>query len=204
MPLQLTIRELEQLVEDRLPGKLAERFEILWDDIPIGIPGTEPDGSRPSDYIEDDGRQLRWFHFRDKETGEEYDFSYTWHADYNVDLTYGILGDMPDGIEIVEVSVLNPPAPPKPEPIKVKTPEELADELVWAPYRALEAAGEIRDWTKGLVPAKRVKELKEWLKAPGSFQTIYELRAKIIPVCVEFKVEHKSFWGHLQGWSKYK
>jgi len=203
--LQLTLKELEQIVEDRLPEPLDDRFEVLWDDIPIGIPGTTPDGSRPSDYIEDDGRQLRWFHFRDKTTGEEYDFSYTWHEDWNVDLRYGILGDMPKGIEIVEVSVLNPPKPPAPEPEKVLSPIELRSQAIFAPYRALEAEGKIRDFDPSLVPARVIKAMKkavtERCKTPCTIADIQEL---VIPTAVEYAVDHKGLWQHMQGWSKKK
>lgn len=200
--LQLTIKELEQLVEERLPEPLDERFEILWDDIPVGIPGMK-DSGRPRDYIEDDGRQLRWFNFRDKETGEEYDFSYTWHADWNVDFRHGVLGDMPEGIEIVEVSVLNPPKPPAPPAVVPLTPTQLRTQAIFAPYKALEAAGEIQAFDPSLVPAKVIKSTKTAVTARCKTPcTIADIQDIVIPVAVQYKVDHTGLWQHMQGWKR--
>jgi hypothetical protein len=201
--LQLTIKELEQLVEERLPAPLDERFEILWDDIPVGIPGDTNDQGRPSDYIEDDGRQLRWFNFRDKETGIEYDFSYVWHADWNVDFSHGVLGSMPAGIEIVKISVLNPSKLPKPEPEKVLTATELRSKEIFAPYRNLEEKGEIRQFSKELVPSKVIKATKQAVKDRCKQPcTIADIQEIVIPIAVEYKVDHKGLWRFMQGWKR--
>jgi hypothetical protein len=190
--LKLTYRELEEIIS----GDLEERFEVLFNKIPYDSNDPNDD---PSNYLEDDGRQLRYFEFKDKTTGEEYSFSYVWHGEDGFEMPYAMLGGLPKGIEIVKESVLYPPKPVVPVVVP-KTPEQLADEAVWAPYQALVDAGETRQYAKGMVPEKRIRELRTWLKTEKF--NMYGLRAKFIPVCIEYKVEQKSFWQYVQGWSK--
>lgn len=192
--LKLTYKEMEEIIYDNLD----DRFEVLFNKIPYD--SNDPDDD-PSNYLEDDGRQLRYFEFKDKLTGEEYSFSYVWHGEHGFDMPFALLGDLPKGIEWVKESELFPPKPVEPVVVP-KTPEQLADEAVWAPYRVLESAGELRRFARGMVPEKRVVELRKWLKEPRKSLTMYEIRAKFIPVCVEYKVEQKSFWQYVQGWIK--
>lgn len=192
--LKLTYREMEQIIN----GDLDERFEVLFNKIPYD--SNDPDDD-PNNYIEDDGRQLRSFEFKDKTTGEEYQFSYVWHSEWGFDMPLSMLSKLPTGIEWVEVSVINPPKPVEPVVVP-KTPEQIADEAVWAPYQALVDAGEARVYARGMIPEKLVRELRKWVKDPSNKFSLYDLRAKFIPICVEYKVEQKSFWQYVQGWSK--
>lgn len=189
--LKLTYKELEDIVADD-----DERFEVLHDKIPYD--STDPKDD-PMNYIEDDGRQYRYFEFRDTVTGETYNFSYTWHSEWSTEFPLSFLGDPPVGIEFVKESVINPPKAPEPV-VEILSPEAQADKDLWAQYKELESAGVMREFAKGMVPTKTIKELKVFLKTQKF--NMYELRAKFIPVCIEHKVEQKSFWQFIQGWKK--
>jgi len=189
--LKLTYKELEDIVADD-----DERFEVLHDKIPYD--STDPDDN-PMNYIEDDGRQYRYFEFRDTVTGETYDFSYTWHSEWSTEFPLGFLGDPPKGIEFVKESVINPPKAPEPV-VVVLSPEAQADKELWARYKALEDSGELAEFKKGMVPTKVINDIKKFLKTTKF--SMYELRAKLIPVCIEYKVKQKSFWQFIQGWTK--
>lgn len=192
--IQMTYRELQDMMYNDIGDIVFDRFKVIWNAIPRE--------GNPNDYLEDDGRQLRYFEAVDTLAGEEISFSYVFHHDY-LEFPICFLGNPPDNIEFVPVSVINPPKPVIPEPPKPKTPEQIADEIVCAPYRSLEAQGELKEFQKGMVPKKIVTELKKWLKeTKGQPTTIYDLRAKVFPVCAQYKVTERSFWQYLQGWTK--
>lgn len=189
--LELTYRDLEDIIS----GEFEDRFKIHYNEIPY-------DPSEPNDsldrYVEDDGRQLRYFEFEDLQTGATYSFTYVWHGEFGFDMPYAIVGNA-NGIKWIKESKINPPKP-KVVPVVEKTVAQLADEALWATYKVLEDAGEARPYAKGMVPEKRIRELRKWIKT-NKFN-MYQLREQFVPVCVEFKVEHKSFWQYVQGWTK--
>lgn len=192
--IQLTYKELEEMMYSSIGDKLLDRFIVIWNAI--------PHEGNPNDYLEDDSRQLRYFEAQDLTSGEKISFSYIFHYDY-LEFPICFLGNPPATVEFVKVSVINPPKPkPLPEP-KPKTQEQIADEIICAPYRALESNGELREFQVGMVPQEIVNELKSWLKnIKNTPTTLYDLRAKVFPVCAEYKVTEKSFWQYLQGWTK--
>lgn len=106
--------------------------------------------------------------------------------------------DYPSDIEVVEKAedsdVYEAPKPVV-VPEKVLTPEEKADKELWAKYEAVEGKKAVEDLEKA-IPKKVIKEIKDFLKL-GKFN-MYQLREKIIPVCIEYKVEQQSFWQHVQ------
>jgi hypothetical protein len=191
MALELTYADMESIID----GEFEDRFKIHSNKIPYD--STDPTDD-PMNSIEDDGRQLRYFEFEDLQTGATYSFTYVWHGEWGFDVPHCIL-NLPNSIVWIKESKINPPKPVV-EPVVEKTAEQLADEAVWAPYRALESAGELRKYAKGMVPEKLVRELRKWLKTERF--NMYGLRAKFIPICVEYKVDQQSFWQYVQGWSK--
>ena len=188
--LQLTEKELIAIMWEEF-----ERFKVLYDDI--------PKEGHSSQYIEDDGRQYRYFEFEDMQTGQTYDFSYVWYPDFEFEIG-SILGEH-RGIVFVKESVLKllpePVVVTPPEP--VLTPEQLADKELWARYQAIEGEVTPMDGSKK-VPRAVIADIIQFLNQREF--NIYQLRAKIIPVCIEYKIEHKSFWAHIQvkrgAWKK--
>jgi hypothetical protein len=180
--LHLTENELIAIMDEEL-----ERFKVHYDDI--------PKEGHSSQYIEDDGRQLRYFEFEDTQTSQTYSFSYVWYPDWGFEL-YNILGQH-NGIVFVKESVLNllnepvVAAPPPP----VLTPEQLADKELWARYQAIEGEVTPMDRTKK-VPKAVIADIIQFLKQREF--NLYQLRANIIPVCIEYKIDHKSFWEFIQ------
>lgn len=189
--LQLTGKELTAIMWEEF-----ERFTVLYDDI--------PKEGHSSQYIEDDGRQYRYFEFKDNLTGEVYDFSYVWHSDFPFNHKTDILGSH-EGIVFVEQSVLKlieePPVVVPPEP--VLTAEQIADKELWDKYNAVVSEMTPMGPSKK-VPRAVIADILAFLK--GKEFNMYQLRAKILPVCIEYKIEHKSFWAFLQvkrgAWKK--
>ena len=180
--LLLTEDELNAIMDEEL-----ERFNVLYDDI--------PKEGHSRQYIEDDGRQYRYFEFEDTQTGQVYNFSYVWYPDWGFEL--GSIIGQHNGIVFVQNSVLNlldEPAvitPPPPE----LTPEQLADRELWARYEAIESEVTPMGRDKK-IPKEIITNIINFLKN-GKFN-MYQLRAMIIPVCIEYKIEHKSFWEFIQ------
>lgn len=170
-----------------------DRFKVTFHGLPNG------DGENALDYIEDDGRQYRIVDFTDSETGDEYYFQYTYHPDWETIFPDELLVH-PDGITFVKDDRFIPKPVPKPKPVVVKTKEQLNDEELMAQYA--EGLATYSEYKKGSIPAKVTKEIKDWMKT-AKF-SIYDLRAKIIPVCIEYKITHESYWAHIQGWKKSK
>lgn len=195
--LKLTNKELDLLINNKLHN---ERFEKLFDDIPVFHPDHDNDsGERSSDYIEDDGRQYRWYIFKDKMTGLEYCLNYTYNIEWPNDLIQA-----PDSIEIVKneedsdlyVSKTNVE---KSVPIHNAevSDERKSDEELWNNYQKIKNE------------CKKV-ELKEKLNVPvdkiaSIFDLIYskkfnmiQLRSVIIPVCIDYRLDDVSFWHWIQ------
>lgn len=187
MTLKLTYKELSDITYDNW---VDDRFEIVYNDIPR-------DG-HSSNYIEDDGRQLRYFEFKDTLTGIIYDFSYIFHHDWTTEFPLAFLGDPPKGIEFVKESVLIEPPKPIVEPEPELTPEQIADKELWTRYIENEAKYKIvQPKEKINIPSKEIKDVKEFLKTKKF--NMYELRAKIIPLCIKYELEQKSFWRWIQN-----
>lgn len=108
--------------------------------------------------------------------------------------------DYPSSIEIVK-NAEESDLYKKPEPVVVPepilSPEEKADKELWAKYVAIEKEVKPMEELEKAIPKKVIKEITDFLKL-GSF-TMYQLREKIIPVCIEYKVEQQSFWRHVQS-----
>lgn len=160
------------------------RFEVLYNDI--------PKEGHSSDYMEKDGRQYRIFHFKDLKTGEDYWLNYTWYPEDSFEM-YHLFTNLKDvGINILE----NPPktvkAPPEPE----KTQEQLDDEALMANYKAIEP--ECRDFNqvKKEIPVSVIDDILGFMSSRKF--SIYQLRAKIIPYCIQYRITHQSLWPYLQ------
>jgi hypothetical protein len=180
LPLQLTHRELSDIIREE-----DDRFKVLYDDIP-------KDG-HSSQYIEDDGRQLRLFEFKDTVTGNEYDFGYVYHPEYDLDIPSSLMGPI-NGVEFVETSVIHPPVEPEPEPEPILSAEELLQQEMWAQYNENEK--DYTDYENGNIPTEVIGDLVDFVV--NSKYSLYQLRAKIIPVCIKYQVEQKSLWAHIQ------
>lgn len=188
--LKLTKKDLDNFINNKLP----ERFEEIFDDIPMYHPDhVIQKGETHRQYVEDDFREYRWFIFKDKQTNIEYCLNYTYNPEWPNDIM-----DYPSDIEIVEKAedsdVYEAPKPVVvPEP--VLTPEQKADKELWAKYEAVEGKKKVED-LEIPVPKKVIKEVKDFLKL-GGFNML-QLREKIIPVCIEYKIDQQSFWQHVQ------
>lgn len=184
MSLNLTYRDLQDIVEGRL-----ERFETLYDDLP-------KDGS-PRDYMEDDGRRYNWFHFRDTRTGKEYEFQYVWHSEFSSTFPECMLSDLPEGINIVSVSEVNPP---KPKPVmeeKELSPSQQADKELMARYN--EVLPQCVPFTTLRSAKIKSDDLRQIfaLLSTKKFSMI-DIRSVIIPICIEKRIEMNSFWRFIQ------
>lgn len=187
--LQITKQELKQIMR----GGLDERFEEIFNDIPLYHPDhVWQKGETHYQYCEDDGRMYKWYIFKDKVTDIEHCINYTYHPDWDDEFM-----DFPDSIEIVDESVLFPKEDPIPEPEKVLSPEELADKTLWNKYLIVEPECSIVvPKEKIKVPSATIKEILRFLKEDNP--NIYQIRAVVIPVCIEYKLEQVSFWKWLQ------
>lgn len=188
MTITLTQQDLEHFVNGRLP----KRFEEIFNDIPMYHPDHVIEkGETHRQYTEDDGRQYRWFIFKDTKTNIEYCLNYVYNSEWPNDII-----DYPSDIKIVDKAedsdVYEAPKPlVVAEP--VLSPEQKADKELWSKYEAVE---DKKSFEESQVPKKVIKEIKEFLKL-GKF-SMFQLRAKIIPVCIEYKVEQQSLWQHVQ------
>lgn len=182
--LKLTYKELHDITYENI-----DRFEVLYNDIP-------KDG-HSSQYIEDDGRQMRYFEFKDKETGIEYNFSYIYHSEWDYEFPLSFLST-PTGIDFVNDSVINPKVIIKEVEVKKKLSEkEIIDEELVIKYNAVDTKKMNESEIKKLVPSIIIKDLINFLKSNEKF-TLLDLRAKILPVCTEFGIDMNSFWSFIQ------
>lgn len=191
MPLKITKKELESFVN----GDLPERFEEVFNDIPLYHPDhIAKKGETHRNYI-DDGREYRWFIFKDLSNGEEYHLNYTYNSDCPNDLL-----DFPSSITIVDNSESSD-LYVKPEPIIVPeiklTPLEIKDNELKEAYKKVQhECLKVIPKQKLPVPKERIDELLNLLKT-NKF-SIYDVRAIAYPICIEYKLEESSFWHWIQ------
>lgn len=188
--LKLTSKEVEKLVNNRLN---TERFEEVFDDIPMYHPDHVMEkGETHRLYIEDDNRQYRWYIFKDTVTGVEHCINYTYHPEFPNDVM-----DTPDSIEIVETpeeSDIYVKPVPVPEPALTTFQQTIAD--LWAPYKAIASECQLVVPKQKLnVPKAKIDEVLALLK--GSY-TLPDLLKLVVPICIEYRIEEKSFWHWLQ------
>lgn len=188
--LKLTKKDLDNFINNKLP----KRFEKVFDDIPMYHPEhVIQKGESHRQYVEDDQREYRWFIFKDTQTGVEYCLNYIYHPEWPNDII-----DYPSDITIVDNSedsdIYENPVPSVVQD-PTMTPEQLADKELWDKYEAVADKKSFEEIEK-TIPKKVIKEITDFLKA-GSFSML-QLRGKIIPVCIEYKVDQQSFWLHVQ------
>lgn len=190
--LKLTSKELDNIINNRYDD---ERFEEIFNDIPMYHPDhVIQKGERHTDYMED-GRQYRWLILKDLKTDLEYCINYTYNSEWPNDIL-----DIPDSIEIVENEkesslYKEPVVVVEPEPIL--SPEAQADKNLWNQYLAVKDECKIIEKKEKITAPKEViKEIIRFMKEEK--YNAYQLRAKIIPVCIEYKLEDKSFWTWIQ------
>jgi len=191
--IKLTRKEVEKLINDRLN---TDRFEEVFDDIPMYHPDhVREKGETHRSYVEDDQREYRWYIFKDTVTGVEHCINYTYHPEFPNDLM-----DTPDSIEIVandEESDIYVKPVPVVEPQKVLTPEAQADKDLWAKYQVIKPeCVVVQPKEKLSVPKAVIDDILNFLKTEKF--NAFQLRAKIVPVCIEYKIEDVSFWRWIQ------
>jgi hypothetical protein len=191
--LKLTLKEIDDLINQRIE---PDQFEEIFNDIPMYHPEhVIQKGETHRNYIEDDGRERRWFIFKDKETDIEHCINYTYNTEWSNELD-----DTPSTIEIVtdsKDSSLYIEPKPVIVPEKIMSPAELADDKLCKLYQSVKAECRIVSSKEKLeVPKSRINELINLLKQPKF--GIADVRAIAYPICIEFKLEEKSFWNWIQ------
>lgn len=192
--LKMTFKEVEKLVNDKLD---TDRFEEVFDDIPMYHPDHVAEkGERHTDYMEDDGRQYRWYIFKDTVTGEEHCINYTYNKDWPNDVF-----DTPDSIEIVEKdedSDLYVKPVPVVKPEEVLSDEAKNDKELWAVYQSMKAhCRKVDPKERQPAPKARIDAIIKLMKSKS--WNMYQVRAVILPVCIEYKLDDKTFWPWLQA-----
>lgn len=128
----------------------------------------------------------------DEKIGIEYNLNYVWYPDDSFEF-YHLFTDLEDvGINLIN----DPPKPVEKEPEPVKTQAQLDDEALMARYEALESDFEEFDSSNSNIPVSAINDMLDFMRT-RSFN-IYELRAKVIPYCIEYKVKHKALFRYLQ------
>lgn len=194
MTLKLTNKEVEKLINNRLEN---DRFKIIFNDIPFYHPDHEPEkGETHRDYVEDDQREYRWLIFTDVSTGLEHCINYTYNPEWPNDLI-----ELPKSIQIVNKEE-DSDIYVKPVPIvnveKPLTLEAQADKELWQRYQEIKhECRKVSPKEKIKVPKNRIDEILNLLKTK-SFN-MYQLRAVVIPVCIEYKLEDVTFWHWIQS-----
>lgn len=191
--LKMTKKEVDKLINNRLN---IERFEEIFNDIPMYHPDHVIEkGETHYQYQEDDGRQYCWYIFKDTLTDIEYCINYTYHPEWPNDLIA-----TPDSIKIVENeedSDLYIKPEPIVEPVVILSPEKQADKDLTDAYNAIKSqCREVIPKEKLEVPKERIKQLLDLLKTTNF--TIIDVRAIAYPICIEYKLEQKSFWRWIQ------
>lgn len=190
--LKLTAKEIDNLLNNKLH---IDRFEEIFNDIPMYHPDHVIEkGETHRDYM-DDGREYRWYIFKDTVTGEEHCINYTYNSEWPNDLM-----DLPKSIQIVdnpEESDLYVAPVPVVEPEPVLTIEQRYDKDLWSKYQDIASECKVVEKKEKLkVPKATIDDILAFLKSEKF--NILELRAKVIPVCIEYKLEEKSFWQWIQ------
>ncbi len=181
--LKLTRKEVEQLTGGET---FNDHFEISHNDIPLPVPGEKWHSSM---YIEDDGRQYRNIEFVDTKTNISYDIPYTYNPEvensyFDSDLEHA-------GILIVDQSVINPVIK---EP--VKTEEEKQVQNLWEHYNSLSDELSAFDKNRVDIPYSVIEDIINFLNTKSFSKN--ELLLKVLPVCIKYRLEQKSFWQGIQ------
>jgi hypothetical protein len=191
--LKLTFNELNKIIN----GEVDKRFEEVFDDMPLYHPEhVFEKGETHRNYQEDDNREYRWFIFNDTKTNIEYCLNYTYHPEFSNDLM-----DFPDSIEIV-ANIENSDIYIKPE-VEVKskkktTPEQEADKHLLHSYKAIQHECKFVEKKEKLkIPKAEIDSIILFIK--NEKFNIYQLRAVIIPLCIKYNLEEKSFWQWIQA-----
>lgn len=190
--LKLTAKEIDNLLNNKLH---TDRFEEIFNDIPMYHPDHVIEkGETHRDYM-DDGREYRWYIFKDTVTGEEHCINYTYNSEWPNDLMA-----LPKSMQIVnnpEESDIYVAPVPVVEPEPVLTNEQRYDKDLWAKYQDIASECKVVEKKEKLkVPKATIDDILAFLKSEKF--NILELRAKVIPVCIEYKLEEKSFWQWIQ------
>lgn len=187
--LEVTMRELENIIKC---NEFTDLFTVIHD----GLPKPTADNFETydaHDYMEDDGREYWIAHFKNNETGEEYQVNYVQYEHYN--FGEGIF-DPSDNIKIVEKSVLKKEVPKQEivEPEKPKTELDILSDKV----KEMKEQGLMQpfDINRTTIPEDEIKEVLRFLREE-SFSML-DLRSKIYPICVEHKVDTNSFWAYVR------
>lgn len=178
--LRLTYQDLTDILNEEF-----NRFEILYHDLPEGI---------PSDYMEDDGRMYMWVEFKDHETNLTYEFQYIYHSEYQDSFPLCFLIE-PKGIEWIEVSEINPPQPAKIKSIPL-TPEQQADKELMEIYNSITDKKDFKNIKSIGLTKNDIVDIVEFMNRKEGYN-IFQLREKIIPICIEKKIHSKGFWDYL-------
>lgn len=190
--LKLTQKEVDKLINNRLN---SERFEEIFNDIPMYHPDHVIEKGETHRQYVDDSREYRWYIFKDTKTDIEYCINYIYHPEWPNDLM-----DLPESIKVVstpEESDLYVAPVPVVEPEPVLTTEQRYDKDLWAKYQDVASECKVVEKKEKLkVPKATIDDILAFLKSEKF--SILELRAKVIPVCIEYKLEEKSFWQWIQ------
>ncbi|AXH72465.1 MAG: hypothetical protein [Caudoviricetes sp.] len=177
--LKVTSRELVDIISEG-----NDNFKIITNGLP------EEDQHL---YREDDGREFHIVEFVDNTTGEEYYFQYIWHPEHDTDFRYDFLVK-PDNIEIVPVSVINPPVPVVPKEPEL-TEEQKADKELWQLYLDTPDKKPFVSLKDSGISKTIIDDIVKTLSSPFN---MIQLRAAVIPICIEYGIEQKSFWNFIQ------
>lgn len=185
----VTMQELKDIINC---NDFTDRFEVIHN----GLPKPTIDNFETydaHDYMEDDGREYWIANFKDKNTGTEYEVHYTQYEHY--EFGEGLF-DHSDNISIVKESVL------KKEVVVEKTPEPIQpkteSEILYDKIKEMKELGllEFFDINTTKIPKDEINELIRFI-SEESF-SMNDLRAKIYPICLEYKTETNSFWAYIR------
>lgn len=193
MTLKLTKNEIEKIINNHID---IDRFEEVFNDIPMYHPDHIMEkGETHRQYVEDDSREYRWYIFKDIKTDIEYCINYIYHPEWPNDIM-----ELPESIKVVsnpEESDLYVTSVPVVEPEPVLTNEQRYDKDLLAKYQDISSECKVVEKKEKLkVPKATIDDILAFLKSEKF--SVLELRAKVIPVCIEYKLEEKSFWRWIQ------
>lgn len=198
MSLMITVSDLDKIVR----GQIA-RFSVEFNDLPMYMPGYKrsvDDTHRK--FIEDDGREYRVLIFKDNETGKVYNLNYVYHSEFGNE--YGAF-DGCEGLTFVKdpkqsdlyVEDKKAETIKELEPV-VQEQKNLADKLK-AQYYEMEGKEKFKLVKSNdviQVPVSVINDLKSFMKTKKF--NLYELQARIFKICIDYKLEQKSFWQWFQ------
>lgn len=189
--LQLTYKDLHSILDGDI-----DRFKVLYDDI--------PKDEHSSNYIEDDGRQYRIVEFLDTQTNETYNFNYCWNNTWGYEFPIDLMGTV-EGVEFVNTSEFTEPPKVVVEPVKELTAILVLNNELTARYLLIKAeCSELNPRSKSKnSPIPKIKELIDWMHQINSF-SLLDLRVRILPICIEYKIDMDSTWRYIQSKWKYK